>query len=132
MPTLARTRAHIPFSLYFAGEATNRYYPATVHGAILSGLREASRILLSVKKVTYEAAASEAASFSEPLKCLWANCKVEIPPNQRLLDHFLAVHVTHQQRVVCRVLVGESPLIVSFPRTTTRSWKRGKRRRELN
>jgi monoamine oxidase len=31
--------------LFFAGEATHRQYPATVHGALLSGERAAKRIL---------------------------------------------------------------------------------------
>ena len=35
--------------LYFAGEHTNRMYRGTVHGAYLSGLREAKRILKSIK-----------------------------------------------------------------------------------
>lgn len=34
----------LPPRVFFAGEHTIRNYPATVHGAFLSGLREAARI----------------------------------------------------------------------------------------
>jgi lysine-specific histone demethylase 1 len=31
--------------IYFAGEATNRKYPATVHGAYLSGVRAGTELV---------------------------------------------------------------------------------------
>jgi monoamine oxidase len=42
--TLARP---IDNRVFFAGEATHRRYPGTVHGAYLSGIREANRVVRS-------------------------------------------------------------------------------------
>jgi monoamine oxidase len=37
--------ASVNRTLFFAGEATHRQYPATVHGAYLSGLRAAQEVI---------------------------------------------------------------------------------------
>lgn len=37
--------------LFFAGEATSSEHPATVHGAFLSGVREANKVLVALRKV---------------------------------------------------------------------------------
>lgn len=39
--------------VFFAGEATTKYYPATVHGAYMTGLREANRVHISDKKLEF-------------------------------------------------------------------------------
>ena len=40
--------------VYFAGEHTSREYPATVQGALLTGLREAGRIIGDYAPITKE------------------------------------------------------------------------------
>ncbi|KAA8523842.1 hypothetical protein F0562_010265 [Nyssa sinensis] len=60
--------------LFFAGEATNRQYPASMHGAFLSGLREASCIFRATRS-----------RQSNPRKCLQKNVG---PNNDFLVDLF--------------------------------------------
>lgn len=63
--------------LFFAGEATTREYPATMHGAFLSGLREASCI--------FHASRSRTNGSADPKKCMQKNLR---SCNDILLDLF--------------------------------------------
>ena len=49
--------------LFFAGEATSKLYPATAHGAHLSGVDVAKRVIATSEK--REAGEKESASESE-------------------------------------------------------------------
>ena len=51
----ARNGPMVPrVQVFFAGEHTMRNYPATVHGALLSGLREAGKVSESSERVSTE------------------------------------------------------------------------------
>lgn len=75
--------------VFFAGEASSKYYPATVHGAYITGIREASRLRYYD---TYEKTHNIGKSFPAPGK-QWKE-KWEVfpeyvicPPGKELIAH---------------------------------------------
>jgi monoamine oxidase len=63
--------APVGLRLFFAGEATNRDYRSTVHGAYLSGLREADRILSAAEAVSGSARVSLARGGDNTVSVRW-------------------------------------------------------------
>ncbi|CAK8534168.1 unnamed protein product [Lathyrus sativus] len=62
--------------VFFAGEATSKQYPATMHGAFLSGMREAANILRVAKRnsnssMPFDAAKNIAADVNDDLNKLF-------------------------------------------------------------
>ncbi|GAB4838450.1 Lysine-specific histone demethylase 1 1 [Ancistrocladus abbreviatus] len=59
--------------VFFAGEATNKQYPATMHGAFLSGMREAANMLRAAKRRSLIPADKSENDDSEDLNELFEN-----------------------------------------------------------
>uniref|UniRef100_A0ACD5ZIV9 Uncharacterized protein n=1 Tax=Avena sativa TaxID=4498 RepID=A0ACD5ZIV9_AVESA len=56
--------------VFFAGEATNRRYPATMHGALLSGYREAANIVRAARKRAKSVQSSEKIHVNNEVKVI--------------------------------------------------------------
>lgn len=76
--------------VFFAGEATNRQYPATMHGAFMSGMREAANILKAAKRrslvPTDDNATNGSSENSEDLSGLFVNPDMKIGNLSVLFD----------------------------------------------
>ncbi|CAN0927357.1 Lysine-specific histone demethylase 1 homolog 1 [Linum grandiflorum] len=64
--------------VFFAGEATNKQYPATMHGAFLSGMREAANMLRVVKKRSLTPPATNKSNVDEGMDQLYETADLEL------------------------------------------------------
>ncbi|KAJ3396341.1 hypothetical protein HDU92_003400 [Lobulomyces angularis] len=82
--------------LFWAGEATNRHYPATVHGAYISGLRVATdisnRLLGPINDTNFKKEIFFTNLKKSKYSCWRKNCEHIIDERESLFDHISKYH----------------------------------------
>ncbi|TPX42391.1 hypothetical protein SeMB42_g05153 [Synchytrium endobioticum] len=80
--------------IFWAGEATNRQYPATVPGAMLTGMRVATSIADRVLGDVVPAwkSSEKKSQAGTVMSCTRNDCGVVIPRNESIFSHLAAAH----------------------------------------
>ena len=106
MPALVQQLQHRPYGeewngwrVFFAGEATCRNYPATVHGALLSGLRDAAAMMNVLDCSRYDGVKARQPGVGvESVQCFVPGCGIELQRTY-LVSHFLMEHMDEHERM---------------------------------